>query len=203
MSESIKYPTWEDVGIPYSLWLITDKADRRLTSFLVEMRIFHQEIKSGVQYTCGMCGYRKSFDKPYEEFSDCQKCNSQVIRASLYWRTSKNQYKPIYNEDSISHNIVQHMLANHLAYFKKPPEAAKDFVKMEYLPRGYSVQFAGSKEVVISTCPVLATMKAALACPYIWDGSFDWQLKEFSKIGNMRFTHLLNQWLADNNDKPN
>jgi DNA-directed RNA polymerase subunit RPC12/RpoP len=190
-----KVPSWDDICFPVSFETYLQMLDDRiLVDFFVETRVFHHEIKAGLSYTCGMCGYRKSLDKIHEDFPICPKCESKNLHAALFWRTSKDNYKPSCGREVYAQRVVDHMRKNYQTYFQSVPNEDSFFkFKYHFGESDFLVSFLGSSCAAASTCPILAVSKAALLCPYLWDGRFDWKIGGPGRSSNMRLTHLIYQ----------
>jgi len=193
----ITYPKWEDIGLPSSFGeLLVKTADRQLLNFFTETRIFHQEIRAGVQYTCGMCGYRKNFDKVFEEFTECPKCGATILHASLHWRTARDTIKITQPLDGYARRVIEAMAGNYQAYFSAPVDL-ENFCTIKFRGDGFFTDFKGGSSVHWQ-CPVVSVMKAALCCPYLWDTGYDWHILSFGRNPGMRLTHLLYQLVLEN-----
>lgn len=135
MGHTIKYPTWQDVGL--SEYLINqivkpDLGESRILDYLVYVKVFNFQIKLTYTAICKNCNNTKKLNRYHEEYSICEKCGKSTITCSVSWRFGKNNDYIEYTtrEDGAS-LVIRQMMENYVTYFKESPP--DDFLKSEWL----------------------------------------------------------------------
>lgn len=220
MDESIQYPSWSDVGLPT---LIIDGlrnlGPSRILDYLILNRVMRFHIRAQYVYECHHCGATKRMHRHFEDYSSCERCNSNLISSTANWRMGKDKIEPYSSDECFIPPIIQQMPTVYGNYFRDhPPE---NFLKCEWVVdrkitipqndhawdsyRGhhseipsdapmFAAQFCCG-ERVLAPVQTTAICKAAILCPFLWDDCFDWKHITFKgKSHAVHITPLLHLW---------
>jgi hypothetical protein len=187
-----RFPSWQDLGLPDA---IPDQLKRirygDLLNFLVDYRVFLQENEVKYLYLCGNCGYQKPNFTPFETYSECRRCGGDNLNAIAYFTLHRKNSKP-FNKNFIS-LVCSRMTEHHKAYCDAPCENVMEMT-WDINKGGFAAKFMGGDKVYAND-PILVTLRAALCCPFLWDGRFDLVEKRWKEqSGSLSFSHLIYQW---------
>jgi len=216
MDEAIRYPTWEDVGIPRIMVNAVHALPAGgVLDYLVLNRVFRFNVRAQYVYQCTKCGYDKRMGRHYEDYSCCEKCGSNMICSTAYWRMGKDKMEAYSQKENLAAKVIQQMPIVYSQYFRDhPPD---EFIKCEWEwdtgevqvpkpipaygrydssnaeegfkpPPLFAVQFCCGERVVTAS-QVYSICKAAVLCPFLWDDCFDW--KHLIPKDQGRENHLL------------
>ena len=79
MSESINYPSWQDVGVPvFFVDYLRRMGQGGTLDYLILNRVFRFNVRAQYVYECKNCGHTKSLHRHFEDSSTCEKCGEQI-----------------------------------------------------------------------------------------------------------------------------
>ena len=127
MSESINYPSWQDVGVPvFFVDYLRRMGQGGTLDYLILNRVFRFNVRAQYVYECKNCGHTKSLHRHFEDYSTCEKCGEHKITSTAYWRMGKDKCEPYSQRDGLVSKIIQQMATDYGQYFRDvPPD---DFV---------------------------------------------------------------------------
>lgn len=180
-----KYPTWADVYVPQVLVnSIKTMPPCYLLDSLVHQLIYRNQRRATYIYHCGVCGYPFRPERNSEEISGCLSCNSAQVSATTQMRFSK-EVLPYSKRTRLLPDVLDNWKTRYIHYFRAHP----GYIWLDCGWEEFNVyaQLRGG-ERIIDTSPRLCLIKAAILCPYLWDGEFDWN--SLTKRDISKFEHL-------------
>ena len=157
------YPTWNDVGVPEIIVNCLKKGHPQLNSaldFLVTQLVYGKPKTPIFLYTCHACHYRYSPNRASEEYTTCHNCQGHLIGCYPHCK-----FKDI-NIVRVN-DLVAEMRKLYVQRFREP---IAEIVDCGWGESGTYAKFAGG-DMVLGP-PRQCLMRAALACPYVWEPLF-------------------------------
>jgi hypothetical protein len=186
----IRFPSWRDVGMPSLLpSMIRRVKHGYLLNFLVHSRIFLTENKVQYLYLCSDCLLGEHNVSYFHSVTECNHCGSKHLRFSAYHslgRKSASQYSSRQID-----KVCSLMAHYHQVYIG---DVVPDVMKMSWQRDRFVVKFAGGSEMSSKNHPDLAIVRAALACPFLWDGKFDLRTGNRTEGSKDMISHTIYEW---------
>ena len=196
MTDSIKYPTWSDVGVPV---VMADSIKAMKPCFLLDSLVyqvvFHNIKRMQLLYSCDVCSRTYVPERNSEEVVDCGFCGNRSIHATQSLRFDKEKIPSYSRTDYCSlFEIIRTMDENYSRYFKLRRQ--RNSLDWDWENRQYKIQFLGGEAACGST-PRITVVKAALLCPYLWDSLYNWSNDtQRDKTEQKHISHFINQWTS-------
>ena len=189
-----RFPSWRDLSLPDVMpEMFCNMGHGCILNFLLAYRIFFQENKVRYLYLCGSCSSQKGSLTPFETYSECERCSSSDVHALPYHSLSKKNSRSF--NRNLASSVCLRMARYHSAYCGLP---CPDILEMSWDKdkKCFRTKFLGGDQVYSSDSS-LAVFKAALCCPFLWDGRFDFQtLKWKEQSDSLSLSHLFYQLCA-------
>lgn len=185
------YPTWRDFDIPQRMVDTVKHTSNSngLIGFLLNDRVFHVENKINYEYRCIHCGHVKILTRQYEDYSSCEKCNSNKVHGIPFWKENRGSPKVANRIDAKA--VAVQLGINFTQYFGSNDN---DILSVSWKDSDFRAKFVCGEEVIDGS-PVWAITKAAILCPFLWDSNYNWRDKiKNDRNNNFHISHLIMQW---------
>lgn len=166
MGDIMKYPSWDDVGIPaFVVNCIKDMPASGTLDVLIHQMVFRHRRKPQFTYWCDGCTFRYIPQRQHEEYAACGNCGGQKLRCEATMRFPPDTVPGYSRSYTRFNSLLRQMSDNHIITFGDPAERVIDCGWRDEML--YS-RFEGGIEVE-GDKPRLCLMKSALLVPYLWD----------------------------------
>lgn len=191
----MKFPTWEELQIPFDLIYEIKKAQPcYFIDSLIHQMIFREKRKFFYSYECLQCSEIYPTEKESEEIGCCENCESRMLKTNkIEYKFSKKvvefSRKP-YELDSLF-NMMQ---KNYLYYFNEAPK--ENFFDCGWEGPYPYARFCNGEKIVDNNIRIVI-IKSAILCPFLWDDRFNWQEpKDANKVKVNHFTPIIGNLIS-------
>ncbi len=192
--KSPRFPSWQEVGLPDALPETLRKIRYGdLLNFILSYRVFLHENKVNYLYICATCSCQK-YLSPFESYTECKRCGSESVHAVPYLTLNRKNSRQ-FNKNLVS-LVCSRMAEYHDAYSGVScPEVME--MTWDTMKGGFAAKFLGGDRVYCNE-PALAVVRAAICCPFVWDGRFDFAEKRWKDQSDLfSLSHMVYQWCTD------